>query len=287
VTRVTVGDSQVDGLVFYLEAKGGAKSDFMTPELETERDFAQGYLKRTGRHWLGCYPRPPLKHHMWPAEYEGQIHDIVSQHAPGSCLTCPAEKATYHLKVLRTAPRVFQIDHVLSQEECDHLIELGREKMIRSTTDGFESHTRTSSNTWLSMDASPVTRLLFKRAGDILGISELGTSAGTKYGDSIQLVHYGPYQEYKPHYDWWYQEQPNYRFATLLLYLNNPEFGGKTTFPYAKLDAHTGKGSGILFYNLLPDGNPDAMSLHGGMKVIKGEKWLANFWIWDPKTAYD
>ena len=37
----------------------------------------------------------------------------------------------------------------------------------------------------------------------------------------------------------------------------------------------------MLFYNRLPDGNVDDYSLHAALPVLKGEKWLANFWIWE------
>ena len=38
----------------------------------------------------------------------------------------------------------------------------------------------------------------------------------------------------------------------------------------------------MFFYDLLPDGNADELSLHAGMPVLKGEKWIAPMWIWDP-----
>lgn len=43
------------------------------------------------------------------------------------------------------------------------------------------------------------------------------------------------------------------------------------------------KGSGLLFYSMLPDGNSDDLSLHAGMPVAKGTKWICNLWVWDPK----
>ena len=43
-----------------------------------------------------------------------------------------------------------------------------------------------------------------------------------------------------------------------------------------------GKGSAVLFYNLLEDGNSDDLALHEARPVKEGEKWLANYWIWDP-----
>jgi hypothetical protein len=46
---------------------------------------------------------------------------------------------------------------------------------------------------------------------------------------------------------------------------------------------HPGKGSAVLFYDLLQDGNVDDLSLHVALPITQGEKWLANVWIWDPK----
>ena len=42
------------------------------------------------------------------------------------------------------------------------------------------------------------------------------------------------------------------------------------------------KGTAVLFYNLLEDGNGDDLALHAALPVHHGEKWLANFWVWDP-----
>jgi prolyl 4-hydroxylase len=30
----------------------------------------------------------------------------------------------------------------------------------------------------------------------------------------------------------------------------------------------------------------DDLSLHAALPVTRGEKWLANFWIWDPKRHH-
>jgi prolyl 4-hydroxylase len=77
---------------------------------------------------------------------------------------------------------------------------------------------------------------------------------------------------------------------TLLLYLTDqegPGDGGETAFPKGGSDGkgfkvRPVKGNAVLFYNLLEDGNGDDLSLHAAQPVFKGEKWLANFWVWDP-----
>ena len=95
----------------------------------------------------------------------------------------------------------------------------------------------------------------------------------------MQIVKYEKGQEYTPHFDWWVGKKT--RWATLLMYLNDPPLsGGKTTFPQLNLDLHPGKGSAILFYSMLEDGNMDFKSLHGGLPVYTGVKWLCNLWFW-------
>lgn len=82
------------------------------------------------------------------------------------------------------------------------------------------------------------------------------------------------------------------RLATVFFYLNNVTKGGETAFPMAghlpvprdygdctsgvQVAAEADKV--IIFYSLLPSGEPDFDSLHGGCRVQEGEKWSANFW---------
>ena len=73
--------------------------------------------------------------------------------------------------------------------------------------------------------------------------------------------------------------QPS-RFATILLYLNEVEEGGETSFPRFLngekgqiLDVKPEVGKAVLFYNVLPDGNYDERSQHQAKPVKKGEKW--------------
>ena len=88
------------------------------------------------------------------------------------------------------------------------------------------------------------------------------------------------------HHDWGVNGYAESRFITLLLYLTDqesPHAGGETSFPKGVggrgFKVHPGKGSAVLFYNLLEDGNADDLSLHASLPVRVGEKWLANFWV--------
>lgn len=113
-----------------------------------------------------------------------------------------------------------------------------------------------------------------------------------------KVVYYQEGQKYNAHHDWGVNGYAESRLLTLLLYLNDQvdlTAGGETSFPKAELPIygpandetalspfkiHPGKGNAVLFYNLLEDGNGDDLALHAALPVRKGEKWLANFWVW-------
>jgi prolyl 4-hydroxylase len=76
----------------------------------------------------------------------------------------------------------------------------------------------------------------------------------------------------------------------VLFYLNDEGLeGGETAFPRwvnsetsDSLRVKPEKGKALLFYSMLPDGNMDDLSHHSSLPVKKGEKLMANMWIWDP-----
>ncbi len=156
-------------------------------------------------------------------------------------------------------------------------------------TGAFESDTRTSRNTWVKRRTNQVTESLFLRAADLLQIDQALLHRHANAED-LQVVHYVNGQKYDSHHDWGVSGYVESRFITLLLYLTDMQdeaAGGETAFPKAAggsgIKVHPGKGSAVLFYNLLEDGNGDDLALHAALPCYKGEKWLANFWVWDPK----
>ena len=84
------------------------------------------------------------------------------------------------------------------------------------------------------------------------------------------------------------------RYSTLLMYMNEPEEGGETTFPrwsnaetFKELAVKPEPGKAVLFYSQLSDGNLDDLSQHAAKPVIKGEKWMINLWFSNPVYVDD
>lgn len=195
------------------------------------------------------------------------------------------------LRALSTDPVVWLIEDFLSDEEADHIISLGASRLQRSTI-GVEvlAADRTSRTAWVERNSSEVTQRISRRAADVLGVHEslLHDGQGGQT-EQAQLVHYRPGQRYDAHTDWSVDPkmQPRLRSSTILMYLSTPQ-GGDTVFPLARdadgvqfrspLIVHPKKGVALLFYNMLPDGNVDAHSLHMALPVRAGEKWVYNLW---------
>jgi prolyl 4-hydroxylase len=185
------------------------------------------------------------------------------------------------------APRVVLFDGLLSDEECDELVRLSRAKLQRSTvvnaaTGEYDVHPdRTSSGTHFQRGENALIRRIEQR------ISEL-VSCPVENGEPIQILHYTPGAEYKPHFDFF---DPSYdgndkvlamggqRVATLVMYLNDVEAGGSTVFPEVGLDVLPRKGNAVYFAYTTEDGQLDRRTLHGGSPVGAGEKWIATKWL--------
>lgn len=198
------------------------------------------------------------------------------------------------------SPRAFIYKGFLTDEECDHLIHLAKDKLQKSMVadndsgKSIESEVRTSSGMFLN-----------KAQDDIVAGVEARIAAWTflpaDNGESLQILHYELGQKYEPHFDYFYdkinQELGGHRVATVLMYLSDVKRGGETVFPDSEAKvtqpkdddwsdcAKNGyavkpnKGDALLFFSLHPNTTTDPLSLHGSCPVIEGEKWSATKWI--------
>jgi len=261
-----------------------------------EKTFNDLYRKKTGRHWISKPFNTKPQLYMHPADKVGAVLQIKTTSPIEPAPQGMSDNSLLTLEVLATEPRLFKIPHFLSESEVAYLVSVGAKNVKRSLTGdwGGVSETRTSKNTWIERNSSPIIEKIFQRASDLLKIDEKVLTHGRQHDDgfaeSLQLVHYDVDDKYDAHYDWGVEKGP--RYITLLLYLNEPTAGGETCFPRAK-DANPDPGiivspkigSAALFYNIMPDGNADIMSLHAALPVHRGEKWLANFWIRDTTSG--
>ena len=188
-------------------------------------------------------------------------------------------------------PRVVVFGGLLSDAECDALVALAGPRMVRSetvdnATGGSEVNAaRTSRGMFFERGETPLIERIERRIAALLCWPQLN-------GEGLQVLHYQPGAEYKPHYDYFDPAHPGstpilrrggQRVGTVVMYLNTPTQGGGTTFPDVGLEVAPIKGNAVFFSYDRP--HPSTRSLHGGAPVIAGEKWVATKWLREREFA--
>ncbi|MGH8078436.1 MAG: 2OG-Fe(II) oxygenase [Lysobacter sp.] len=183
-------------------------------------------------------------------------------------------------------PHVMRIDNLLSADECRLLVACAQPGLRRSsavdpiTGEAREMELRTSSDA--SFDpviediALRVVQLRLARAARVELVQ----------AEHLVVLRYGPGDEYRPHRDYLppdgvarHRPEAGNRTRTICTYLNHVEAGGETVFPRGDVTVTPVPGRAVVFDNLYPDGSPDPESLHAGLPVTSGEKWLATLWL--------
>jgi prolyl 4-hydroxylase len=174
-------------------------------------------------------------------------------------------------------PLIVVLENVLSDEECDGLIELSKDKMNRSKIGVTHevNEIRTSSGMFFQENEYDIITKIEKRISTIMNIP-------VEHGEGIQILKYNPGQEYKAHFDFFTSSSnaaKNNRISTIILYLNDVEHGGETFFPKLNFSVFPRKGMAVYFEYFYNDKNLNELTLHGGAPVINGEKWVATQWM--------
>lgn len=186
---------------------------------------------------------------------------------------------------MRTAPDLMEFEGLLSQAECEALIQAAQPRLSRSLTvdvqtGGHEIHPdRSSQGMFFERAENPLIAAIETRIAKML-------QWPAEHGENLQILRYPPGAQYLPHYDYFDPNQPGtaellkrggQRVATLIIYLRDTEAGGATVFPDIDLSIAPKRGNAVFFSYAVPDAS--SLSLHGGAPVIAGEKWIATKWL--------
>jgi prolyl 4-hydroxylase len=220
-----------------------------------------------------------------PADHDPQpvpVPDAALRDSPSTLRILDRE-----VKLLMTMkhPRVIVLGGFLSDAECDQIVALAGPRMARSETvdnltGGSEVNVaRTSRGMFFERGETGVIDRVEQRIAALLDWP-------VRNGEGLQVLHYQPGAEYKPHYDYFDPVHPGsasilkrggQRVGTLLMYLNTPTRGGGTTFPDVGVEVAPIKGNACFFS--YDRAHVNTRSLHGGAPVLEGEKWVATKWL--------
>jgi len=126
----------------------------------------------------------------------------------------------------------------------------------------------------------PVVQAIERRLSDFTGLDPV-------YGEPLQGQRYAVGQEFKGHTDYFEPQGADFdrycsvagnRTWTLMVYLNAPEAGGATRFKAVDKIVQPETGKLVAWNNRRPDGTLNPATLHQGMKVRAGVKYVITKW---------
>jgi prolyl 4-hydroxylase len=170
----------------------------------------------------------------------------------------------------------------LDDANCDWLVKMIEANRRPSTllTDKGTSANRTSDSCDMDRYADGVRQI------DEYIAASLGLSP--EYGETMQGQRYAPGQHFRAHHDYFHEGESYWermrltggqRTFTAMIYLNEVEEGGATWFPQGGVRAVPRKGMALIWNNMAPDGSPNTATLHEGMPVVEGVKYIVTKWF--------
>lgn len=184
-------------------------------------------------------------------------------------------------KVPTDKAEIYAIGDFMSAEECQRMITMIDEVARPSSV--FDLQYKDGYRTSYSGDVDPYhpfVKMIERRLDDLLGIEP-------SFGETVQGQRYLPGQQFKPHHDWfhpntsyWESEiaRGGQRGYTAMVYLNNVEEGGTTDFTALGLSVEPKQGVLLAWNNADMEGMPNPNTLHAGMPVVRGVKYVITKW---------
>ena len=184
-------------------------------------------------------------------------------------------------------PSIYSKNNFISEEECNHIINISKNKikqsLVSGPNSGIKSEGRTSKNCWINHNNDNIIQNISIKISKEVNIP-------IENAEKFQIIYYDENQKYNRHYDSWLFDNTEssirntkyggQRILTALVYLNDVTLGGETKFTKLNYSIYPEKGKLLVFSNVIKNTNiRNFYSEHSGMPVIKGEKWAFNLWF--------
>ncbi len=201
----------------------------------------------------------------------------------------PSEPVVAHILthpgVQRTpSPKLtlFQRRGFLDPATCGAVIGLIDANRRPSTVSDYNGDDAFRTSETCDLDATlPIVGELERRITAFIGLDPA-------HGEPIQGQRYAVGQEFKGHTDYFepggvdfhtFTSVAGNRTWTVMIYLNEPEAGGATRFKTIDKIVQPETGKLLCWNNLRPDGSPNPSTIHQGMKVRAGTKYVITKWF--------
>ena len=201
----------------------------------------------------------------------------------------PSEPVIAHIMaqpgVQRTpSPKLtlFQRRGFIASDLCEALMALIDAQRRPSTVSDYNGDAAFRTSETCDLDAAiPVVAELERLITRFVGLDRA-------HGEPIQGQRYAVGQEFKAHTDYFepggidfhtYTSVAGNRTWTAMIYLNEPEAGGATRFKAIDKIVQPETGKLLCWNNLRPDGSPNPSTIHQGMKVRAGTKYVITKWF--------
>ena len=177
---------------------------------------------------------------------------------------------------------LFIVRNFLDRASCAALIERidAKRRPSEIADDVGIANFRTSETCDLDW-RDPIVGAVDRKIADLLGLPLTAS-------EPLQGQRYAPGQEFKPHTDTFepggydylvHTAESGQRTWTAMIYLNEPDDGGATRFKTIGKTVQPETGKLLAWNNLLADGRPNPATLHQGMKVRRGTKYVLTKWF--------
>lgn len=253
----------------------------------------RAHCLKTGTAVLGNFPRAQLVRNVLSA-----VPRTFTTHNPPfrSYEHRDAESPDMEIEVISHSPKLLRVDNFLSDEECDHLMEIAVDRLHEDEQ---------GSSAWLEHGETDIVSSITRRIFELIGMDPEITET-FYFAEKMHISRYEAGQEYLPHYDALdmttsQRNMPHNRFATVLMFLNDveesqggvevwPRGNGANEFALAACDSsqelkvQPKRGSLVIQYNMFEDGNMDEAALRASCPIIgdSAEKWTSAMYFWDP-----
>lgn len=176
----------------------------------------------------------------------------------------------------------------LSPEICADLVAMIDARRRPSTVSDYNGDAAFRTSETCDLDSTdPLVARLDAMIHDFIGLDPA-------HGEPVQGQRYAVGQEFKAHTDYFepsgvdfhrFCSESGNRTWSMMVYLNEPEAGGATRFKAIDKTVQPETGKLLAWSNLRANGTPNPSTLHHGMKVRAGTKYVITKWFrerpWD------